>query len=393
MQQDSLIYTIKSFVVVLYNGSQQPLRTYRVPISVAAPFANRLFEEMLGKKKVSEPWYTLEPRYEQTFERSPKPVGPTSLYGRRYEHKNHKKHKKKRGALVQLHPNAAMRSVVVRLLDFQRVLYEGEYSVDDLFLAGAQYLLSSEIGDGTWAAQDGPYYYAMIASPQAIYRLSEPIFPEDVYQVEGVFRLPPQTRQNNTPRIVFRKVRQPPLLEREPSSFVSTATLGKGTPHQGQIFMPQALYDQLRERLHLSHYYEEGGYLLGHVYRVVGSPENEEAAEFRWIVEITDVLMAEDTIGSAATLLFTGDSWSKISRRRAQYYPQHKLVGWFHTHLFPASDSFGLSGLDQNMHAWYLPQPWQIAVLLNLEQDNQWSVRCYQRGPDGDLIETPFELF
>lgn len=74
-------------------------------------------------------------------------------------------------------------------------------------------------------------------------------------------------------------------------------------------------------------------------------------------------------------------------------YPARKLVGWFHTHLFPATDTFGLSGLDQEMHAWYLPRPWQVAVLLNFERDADRTVRCYQRGPEGKLVETPFFVF
>ena len=133
--------------------------------------------------------------------------------------------------------------------------------------------------------------------------------------------------------------------------------------------------------------------MLGNVYRLPGSPEKEDDPGFRWLVEVTDLLMAEDTVGTAIALLFTGDTWSKVSRRRDREFAERKLAGWFHTHVFPASDSFGLSGLDQEMHAWYLPKPWQVAILLNLENDGQRTVRCYQRGSEGDLVETPFAVF
>lgn len=129
------------------------------------------------------------------------------------------------------------------------------------------------------------------------------------------------------------------------------------------------LYDDLRLHLLVSERNEEGGYALGNVYRQPGSPEDEKDPAFRWVVEVTNLVMAEGTIGTPIWLLFTGDTWSRISRRRDRDFAERKLAGWFHTHVFPASDSFGLSGMDQEMHAWYLTRPWQVAILLNLEKD------------------------
>jgi hypothetical protein len=35
-----------------------------------------------------------------------------------------------------------------------------------------------------------------------------------------------------------------------------------------------------------------------------------------------------------------------------------------------------------------------VALLLNLEGDDaDHTVRCYQRGPERDLVETPFEVY
>ncbi len=131
---------------------------------------------------------------------------------------------------------------------------------------------------------------------------------------------------------------------------------------------------------------------MGRVYRQPGSPEKEDDPGFHWIVEATDIVMAESTIGSPATLLFTGDTWAKFRQRQDRDFRELKLIAWFHTHVFPATDDFGLSGLDQNMHAWYLKLPWQIAILLNFEAEGDRTVRCYQRGPEGDLVETPFSV-
>jgi hypothetical protein len=49
--------------------------------------------------------------------------------------------------------------------------------------------------------------------------------------------------------------------------------------------------------------------------------------------------------------------------------------------------------MDQDLHRRYLTKPWQVAVLLNVEANGQRTVRCFQRGPEGDLIECPFEVF
>jgi len=385
------VYAIRSFIIVLYDSHHQQLAQYQVPVSVVAPFANRLFREILNirdwrsQSTLREPWYTLVHHYERDFQRSPLPVGSTSLYGKRYNPDSDP------APAIYMHPDALVRSFTVKLLDFQTVLYQGEYSVDDVFLHGARYLLDHRIQKGEIPAGRGPYYYTVMPSTQALHLVSADVLPEEAYQVEGVFRLPPRVKDE--PRIKFTKVAEPPLPERAPATFGTVESHGKGTPQAGRVFMPDRLYAELRHSLTLSQKDEEGGYLLGNVYRLPGSAEKEDDANFRWLVEVTDLLMAENTVGTPVMLLFTGDTWSRVSRRRDREFAERKLVGWFHTHLFPASDSFGLSGLDQDMHGWYLSKPWQVAILVNLENGNERTVRCYQRGPDGDLVETPLEVF
>lgn len=380
-------YAIKSFFIVIFDADRQELASYQLPVSVAAPFANRLFREtpQIQNLTVREPWYTLAHGLDHDFTRSSLPVGPTSLYSQPYDPAG------QTPPTISLHPEALVRYFTVGLYDFQQELYRGVYSVDDIFLHGAYYLLHNRIKKQELRGDKGPYYYEVIPSAQAVHTVSADLFPEEAYQVEGVFHLPPRVKDE--PRIQFRPVAEPPPPERDPADFEPVQRRGQGRPQQGRILIPAPLYDDLRRHLELSNNKEEGGYILGNLYRQPGSPEKESDPDFRWLVEVTDLVMAEDTVGSPALLLFTGDSWSKISRRRDRDFRDRKLVGWFHTHLFPASDSFGLSGLDQDMHAWYLPRPWQIAILLNLEGAEERTVRCYQRGPAGDLVETPFELF
>ena len=373
----------KSFIIVLYDAAKQELARYPLPAAVAAPLANRIAKEILHvSNSLPEPWYTLEARSDTQLQRSPWPEGPTSLYGGRYIPDTDQ--------ILNMLPEASSRYVEVGLFDFQRELYRGIYTMDDLFLHGAHYLLRHGIRKGERFADKGPYYYEVIPSTNILQSVSADLLPEDAYKNEGIFRLPPRVKE--TPRIQFRPILPPPLDEQDPASFGVSESHGKGELQAGRVFIPAQIYDDLRHGLVLSKMKEEGGYLLGNVYRLPGSPENEDAPGFRWLLEVTDLVMAEDTIGSPAVLLFTGNSWSKVSRRRDRDFPTRRLIGWFHTHLFPATDNFGLSGVDQDMHSWYLPKPWQIAILLNQEENNERSVRCYQRGPAGELVETPFEI-
>jgi hypothetical protein len=207
--------------------------------------------------------------------------------------------------------------------------------------------------------------------------------------VEGVFQLP-QLAEDRA-RTVFRRVAPEPLAERDPAMLPPTQALGNGGPGPGRVLLHREVYEALRAGLELSADTEDGGYLLGVPYRQPGSPADDTDLDFRWWLEVSDVVMAESAWAQAALLLFTGETWSRIARRLDRE-PDKKLVAWFHTHLFEATDTFGLSGMDLDLHRRYLTKPWQVAVLLNVAADGARTIRCYQRGPEGDLVECPFEV-
>ena len=379
---------IRSFLIIIYNNASEEIARYQAPVAFAAPFANRLFREIpeVQQRMVHEPWYELVPSQARQYARSPLPEGPTSLYGEQFDPLELEP------PLVLMHPDARVRYFMVRLRDLHEELFRGSYSVDDVFLHGTHFLLHNRIEQGKLPPGGGPYYYAIVPKAEAIHRVDKDMIPQDAYQAEGVFRLPPATPDK--PRIQFTRMPEDPLPIREPGSYHITKTVGKGTPQAGQVYIPENLYEDLQRNLVLSDRKEEGGYILGNVYRLPNSPEQETDSSYRWLIEVTDLIMAKSTVGSPALLLFTGDSWSEMNRRRDLEFPDRKLVSWFHTHLFPATDDFGLSGLDQDMHAWYLTRPWQVAILLNLEDDtDDRTVRCYQRGPENVLVETPFYVF
>lgn len=377
-------YTIQSFIVVLYDVDYQEVGSYQVPISVAAPFANRLFREMLPGATMREPWYTLAPYTisDRPLDRAPRPVGPTSLYSDRYDPATQAE------PTVRMHPGALVRYFVVRLYDVQELKYEGEYSVDDIFLHGAHHMLHHRIEKGELPAERGPYYYAIIASPDPIYQVPADLLPDEMYDIEGIFALP--VRAKDEPRIAFRKIADPPLPEKARPALAAVIPYGQGEAQKGEVIIPQHIYDLWRAQLAVSRTIEEGGYIVGDVFRQPGSTTQEEDGDFRWIVEVTDIFVAEGAIGTPVSLLFTHDTWSRGRIRRARDFAERELVGWWHTHPFPASDSFGLSGWDQEKHTRFFTRPYQVAILLNIEAEDPRTVRCYQRGPDGLLVETPY---
>jgi len=379
---------IRSFVIVLYDRTLKERVRFAVPVSVAVPFCNRLFREIVKPVEgaLKEPWYQLVPHcvHESPLQRDVEPAGPTSLYGTPYIAMEEPPPR------VALHPHAHITYFTARLLDYDKQLFHGQYSVDDIFLAGAELLARNWVEKGSMQIEDGPFLYEVLAASDVVREAPRDLFPPQAYQVEGVFQLPVLAEDRE--RTVFRRVPPPPLGERSITDYQGIVTIGSGYRDGGLILIDHAVYEMIRKDLELSTKVENGGYLLGIPYRQVGSPENEDAAGFRWMIEITDVVQAEGTWGQPARLLFTGESWSQIARRLDQEYPSKKLVAWFHTHLFEA-DEFGLSGLDQELHRRFLTKPWQVAFLLNINSKYERTVRCFQRGSEDELVECAFYVF
>ena len=252
-------------------------------------------------------------------------------------------------------------------------------------------LARREQDKGQLAADTVPSYYSVTPSTMDVHTIPRDFLPPEAYSVEGVFRLPQLTPERE--RIAFRKVEPPPWPERALTAYGATRRRGRGPQAEGKVLMHASVYQALQHSLELSASVEEGGCLLGQSYRQPGSPESESDPEFRWLLEITDIILAERTRSTPVSLLFTGETWSRITRRIGQDYPQKKLVSWFHTHLFQATDEFGLSGMDEDLHRRFFTRPWQVAVLVHIDRAGKHEVRCFQRTLSGDLLECAFEVF
>lgn len=123
---------------------------------------------------------------------------------------------------------------------------------------------------------------------------------------------------------------------------------------------------------------EEGGFLVGRVFR-------EAARDGTFLVEVNGALAAQHTGASLLHFTFTGDSFLEI-KRRLRRRQGDQLLGWYHTHLFPASEEMGLSTIDLELHFTTFKKPWQLAGLVNFERDGGRRLRFYVRRDDAMVL-------
>jgi proteasome lid subunit RPN8/RPN11 len=148
----------------------------------------------------------------------------------------------------------------------------------------------------------------------------------------------------------------------------------------GVVLSPGA-HESLARAMDLSTEVEEGGFLLGQVFG-----RGEQTGTY--LVTVTAVVQAEQTGASLVHFTFTGDSFTRIGEQIARRDKDEVLVGWYHTHLFSASDELGLSAIDVDLHAYTFRQPWQVAGLINIAGGER-VVRFYASGQNG-MTQIPY---
>lgn len=190
--------------------------------------------------------------------------------------------------------------------------------------------------------------------------------------VEGAVRIKPLAPRQK-PAFSIRRVAEP-----DPP----IATLGdlgvdldRPTPDTlVKVLLPHSLQMDLFGQRPLSSQVEEGGFLIGKVYR-----DGERSG--RYLLEITEALKAEHTGASLLHFTFTGDSFANVKVQLRQHHPGDRVLGWYHTHLFPATDDLGLSSIDLRLHFGTFTIPWQVAGLININspKTNDRTLRFYVR--------------
>lgn len=103
---------------------------------------------------------------------------------------------------------------------------------------------------------------------------------------------------------------------------------------------------------------EVGGLLLGEVFL---EPEDRVIYPV-----ITHALAARYATEARGHLTFTHATWLDLTRQREDYYPDKRVLGWYHTH--PGLDIF-LSEMDLFIHRNFFRDPWQVALVIDPRQD------------------------
>lgn len=140
-----------------------------------------------------------------------------------------------------------------------------------------------------------------------------------------------------------------------------------------KVLLPSSLEHDLHVTRPLSNEVEEGGFLVGNVYR-------DGDSDGSYILDIKAAPFAEYTGASFFHFTYTGDSFALIKRTLREERPGERLLGWFHTHLFPATETLGLTSIDVVLHFSTFSIPWQVAGLINLDfYNNRRVLRFYVR--------------
>jgi hypothetical protein len=358
--------TIRSFLVTISDRHGAELEQLSVPVEGAALFVNPLFRLLPGSdaQTLHEPWYTLTPRRLTTGPlHAPTIPAPTlpSITGLP-------------PVTIEPDPDDPVRAVTVTLYDLDRLLYTADYTTTDVFGPLLTYLIQRRVADGRYRAEPGPFRLRVEAQVEGGDMQIFALIPDDA-RIEGVFPLP--TPRRGGPRTSFQLVTQHQFESRTLVEFGETYMVNPELDGDHRVIWQPEAYRALMQTQPVSDRVEVGGYLIGQVYQQADAPET-------LLIEVQHVLAAVGTQASAALLLFTGDSWSMLRRRLAGEFQGLRLVGWWHTHLFPATADFGLSGLDETLHRQFFSSPWHVAALLNVSRDQGRVLRCYQ--PDSQKL-------
>jgi proteasome lid subunit RPN8/RPN11 len=142
------------------------------------------------------------------------------------------------------------------------------------------------------------------------------------------------------------------------------------------VLIEKKLHDEILYHRQFSNQMEEGGFLVGQIF------ENQDQSN-TYIAHVKAMIPAEQVGASFLHFTFTGDSFERIKQRISMDYKGQRLLGWFHTHLFPAYGALGLSTIDLRLHFTTFRIPWQIAGLINLDGHHR-VLRFYVR--QGDVM-------
>jgi proteasome lid subunit RPN8/RPN11 len=248
----------------------------------------------------------------------------------------------------------------VLVTENQRLIYRHPHTVRELIAQPLQAVLQE-------AFPGEPYWGFRIRGEGLPLTLARP-----APLVRGVVSVGPYA-DGESPSFGVRRVPEPDPPLRTLQHFSITANGDKGSAFVKVLVQEQVARD-LAESRSFSNEVEEGGFLLGRAYR-------DQEAEGTFLLEVTDALTARHTGASLLHFTFTGDSFQAV-KQALRERSEESLLGWYHTHLFPASSEMGLSSIDLRLHFTTFRKPWQLAGLVNLDGNSHRTLRFYVRQAD-----------
>ena len=386
------------YKMIFYDKHFKILREVSYDHEVVSLIIKRLLKEAFldidSLEDLAEPWYNIESAEEEprsTAQPSPN-IEIIPIFGDKFVPAFN-------NSSLKVNPDCKIRSFHLTFYNIKDLVYEGWFDTETLFRSSAEFILRHLIKGSKVSVNDSPFYYEVAYdlpndSDEKKMKItsSTNLFQTFYPKSKGAFRLPKLEKER--PRIQFKKLEIAPLPLLDPDRFSKTVVKGsRGKAGIGRVILHRQVYESLVNELRLSQKAENGGYLLGFAYRLAEGSTDEANPDFRWAIEVTDAIKSREAKGNAVILMFTHDSWSEIKRKIDHEHHGKQLVSWFHTHLFPASDTFGLSGLDQKLHRHFFTKPWQVALLLNIDRTGKRELRCFQlNSRRSKLIETIYEV-
>lgn len=252
----------------------------------------------------------------------------------------------------------------IKLLYGDRVVYQHPHTVEELIGRPLQFYLREKFP----AETEWGYRIDVPGMPGLHERPSRP-----TPVVEGVVEVRPYLPGEQA-GFQIRRLPEPPPPPARLADFGVVADEQQSTATV-KVVLPQKLKDDLCGSRILSPDYEEGGFLVGRIHQDANS-------EGCYIAELLGAPNAEHTGASLLQFTFTGDSFAAVKRELREQRPGERILGWFHTHLFPATDEMGLSSIDFALHFSTFTIPWQLAGLINIDSQGR-TLRFYvRRGSD-----------
>ena len=133
-------------------------------------------------------------------------------------------------------------------------------------------------------------------------------------------------------------------------------SLDDPTPAAVDILMAESAFLDAKRHASSSMNREVAGVLVG--------PHPQKQPNGRYVVQVTDAIVAEHTRMQGASVTYTPESWRYVNDKLHEMYPDEEcvIVGWYHTH--PGFGIF-LSNMDLFIHHNFFTQKWHIALVLD----------------------------